>query len=128
MGERAVLLVEDDEALRSIIARHLRARGWSVIEARSAEDAVTCLDRGPRPDVVLLDINLPGDTGWDLLRAGPLAGRGAPPVVVATATAVSPRRLREFGVAGYLPKPSAMETIVSTIERIAGAHEGVSEG
>ena len=128
MGERAVLLVEDDEALRTIIARHLRARGWSVAEAPSAEDAVACLLRGPRPDLVLLDINLPGDTGWDLLRAGPLAGPDAPPVVVATATAISPRRLREFGVAGYLPKPSAMETIVSTIERIAGDHEGVPPG
>lgn len=128
MGERAVLLVEDDEALRSIIARHLRARGWAVIEAPSAEDAVTCLERGPRPDLVLLDINLPGDTGWDLLRAGPLARPNAPPVVVATATAISPRRLREFRVAGYLPKPSAMETIVSTIERLAEAHEGVPEG
>jgi DNA-binding NarL/FixJ family response regulator len=40
--------------------------------------------------------------------------------VVATATPISPRRLREFGVAGYLPKPFPMEALVSTLERLAG--------
>ena len=123
-----VLLVEDDEDLRPILARHLAAKGFRVAEAVSAEDATAQLAAGLTPALVLLDLNLPGDTGWDLLRAGPLAGPNAPPVVVATATAISPRRLREFGVAGYLPKPSAMETIVSTIERIAGRPEGVPKG
>lgn len=120
MADRSVLLVEDDEALRTIIARHLRARGWAVHEAPSAEEAGAALARGHRPDVVILDINLPGDTGWDLLRGGPLADPGRPPVVVATATPISPRRLREFGVAGYLPKPFPMEALVSTLERLAG--------
>ena len=36
-----------------------------------------------------------------------------------TATTVNPRRLRELGVAGYLPKPFAMETLVATVERVS---------
>ena len=73
MTERAaqVLLIEDDETLRQILARHLRAHGYDVDEAGSAEEAAAILAEGLRPDMVLLDINLPGDSGWDLLRTEP---------------------------------------------------------
>ena len=76
------------------------------------------LERGLRPALVLLDLNLPGDTGWDLLRGPALAAAGSPPVVIASATTVSPKRLAEFGVAGYLPKPFPLETLVATVERL----------
>ena len=42
----------------------------------------------------------------------------SPPVVVASATTINPSRLREYGVAGYLPKPFPLETLVSTVERL----------
>jgi CheY-like chemotaxis protein len=115
-----ILLVEDDESLRRILARHLRGEGYRVEEAGSAEDASAALARGPRPAVVLLDLNLPGDTGWDLLRGPALVEAGSPPIVITSATTVSPRLLAEFDVAGYLPKPFPLETLVSTIERLTG--------
>lgn len=117
MADGHILLVEDDESLRSVVARHLRARGWSVTEATSAEEAVLALATGPRPSLVLLDINLPGETGWDLLRGSGFASPGAPPVVIVSATTIGPHRLREFGVAGYLPKPFALETLLEVCER-----------
>jgi Response regulator len=72
---------------------------------------------GFRPTVVLLDINLPGASGWDLLRSGGLRAAGSPPVYVVSATSVPPARLREFGVAGFLPKPFAVPTLVEIVER-----------
>jgi DNA-binding response OmpR family regulator len=114
-----VLLVEDDESLRRILVRHLRAKGYQVQEAPTAEDAEQLLAEGPRPGLVILDLNLPGETGWDLLRGPALAAAGSPPVVLATATAVNPKRLAEFAVAGYLPKPFPLETLVDAIERLA---------
>lgn len=119
-ARRGVLIVEDDESLRRIVARHLRGHGYVVEEAVSAEGAVAVMHDGFRPGIVLLDLNLPGDTGWDLLRGNALAAAGAPPVVITSATTVSPKRLTEFGVAGYLPKPFPLETLVSTIERLLG--------
>ncbi len=116
----AILLVEDDENLRPILARHLRARGHQVTEAGSAEDATAALNSGLRPALVLLDLNLPGDTGWDFLRSPILGLAGSPPVIVTTATSVSPKRLTEFNVAGYLPKPFPIETLVATVERLTG--------
>ena len=116
--ELPLLLVEDDESLRRIVARHLRGRGYDVVDVASAEDAVGALDGGVRPSLVLLDLNLPGDTGWDLLRGPALAAAGSPPVVIASATTVNPRRLEEFRVAGYLPKPFPLDTLVDTVERL----------
>jgi len=115
---RRVLIVEDDESLRQIISRHLRAQRYEVDEAASAEGAAKALEDGLRPDVVILDLNLPGDTGWDLLRGPALAAAGSPPVIIASATTVSPKRLTEFGCAGYLPKPFPLDTLVATIERV----------
>ncbi len=116
-GMSRVLLVEDDALLAGIVARHLRARGDEVTVAGSEEGAVEALRAGYRPTVVLLDINLPGDSGWSLLRSSWLTEAGSPPVFVVTATAVPPARLREFGVAGSLPKPFALETLVEVVER-----------
>jgi DNA-binding response OmpR family regulator len=113
-----ILLVEDDAGLRTILARHLRALGYAVLEAASAEDADEALTPTAGPSLVVLDLNLPGDTGWDLLRGPALARAGSPPVVISSATTVDPRRLAEFGVDGYLPKPYPLETLVATIERL----------
>lgn len=113
-----LLLVEDDESLRRIVARHLRASGYDVTDVDSAEAAEAELEKGLRPGLVLLDLNLPGDTGWDLLRGPSLAAAGSPPVVIASATTVNPRRLTEFRVAGYLPKPFPLDTLVDTVERM----------
>jgi DNA-binding response OmpR family regulator len=114
----SLLIVEDDESLRRILARHLRGQGYDVTEATSAEEAVAVLVEGLRPALVLLDLNLPGDTGWDLLRGPALGGAGSPPVVITSATTVSPKRLAEFHIAGYLPKPFPLETLLATIERL----------
>jgi two-component system, OmpR family, response regulator len=112
-----ILLVEDDDSLRSTVARYLRLRGYAVLEADSAEQARERLATGPRPGLVLLDLNLPGDTGWELLRDGPLASGEGPPVVIVSAIPVGHRQLAEHRVAGYLPKPFPLDTLVSTVER-----------
>ena len=119
-----VLLVEDDETLAGLLSAHLRARGYQVTVAPTAEIATDLLGKGITPDLVLLDINLPGETGWSVLRSQAFEAAGRPPVVVASAMAVSPARLREFGVAGYLPKPFAMDTLGTTLDRLLTQGEG----
>ncbi len=122
-GNRRVLIVEDDESLRQIVTRHLRAQGYEVDEASSAEGAASAIEHGLRPAVVILDLNLPGDTGWDLLRGPALTTAGSPPVVITSATTVSPKRLAEFDCAGYLPKPFPLETLVATLERLLNSDD-----
>jgi DNA-binding response OmpR family regulator len=112
-----VLLVEDDEALATILVRHLEAHGIVTAVAESAGEADRLLDMGLRPDLLLLDINLPDETGWSVLRGPAYAAAGRPPVIVVTATQVPSSRLREFEVAGYLPKPFALATLMEIVER-----------
>lgn len=119
-----ILLVEDDEPLAGILSAHLTARGYQVTIARTAETAQALLSDALRPDIVLVDINLPGDTGWSVIRSAALVHAGDPPVVVASAMSVSPARLREYGVAGYLPKPFALETLTTTIDRLLSTEKG----
>jgi DNA-binding response OmpR family regulator len=114
-----VLIVEDDAPLAAIVARHLVAHGLPTEVVPSAEEAERRLDAGLRPTLVLLDINLPGETGWSLLRGPAYATAGRPRVVVVSATRIPTSRLREFGIAGYLPKPFAMETLLETVRRYA---------
>lgn len=118
MPQPEVLLIEDDEPLAGILSAHLQAHHYRVTVALTAEAAQAVLAAGLRPDVVLLDINLPGETGWSVVRSDALRAAGEPPVLVTSAMAVSPARLREFGCAGYLPKPFALDTLRSTIERL----------
>jgi len=122
-----ILLVEDDLPLATTVAKHLRARGHETRVAASAEEATAAIQSGYRPTIVLLDINLPGDSGWGFLRGGSLAAAGAPPVFIVSATAVPPSRLREFGCAGFLPKPFAMSTLVEVVDRCAAGASGESK-
>jgi DNA-binding NtrC family response regulator len=120
---RGVLLVEDDESLRTILARHLRRHGLEVSDVASAEEANDALVAGMRPALVVLDVNLPGATGWEFLRGPAFTGAGSPPVVITSATTVSPRRLAEFSCAGFLPKPFPLETLATTVERLLSTEE-----
>lgn len=114
-----ILLVEDDEVLAGILARHLRARGYRAVACGSAEAAVALLRDGVRPSLVILDINLPAATGWHVIRGPEFVAAGSPPVVVASATSIHPDRLSEPGVVGYLPKPFPLETFMDVVGRHA---------
>ena len=121
-----ILLVEDDVTLAAIISRHLRGRGHEAVVADSAEAATEVIRNGFRPTIVLLDITLPGASGWGFLRAGSLEAAGSPPVFVVSATTVPPSRLHEFGCAGYLPKPFAVPTLIEIAERHHSESDGAS--
>jgi DNA-binding response OmpR family regulator len=109
-----VLVVEDDEQLRRIITSNLSARGHDVRQASTASSALDALAE-EYPDLLILDINLPDRTGWDVLRDARLPDEVR--VLMLTAVPVSPRRLAEFRPVAYLPKPFPLEALL----RLAGS-------
>lgn len=111
-----VLLVEDEEPLRRIIARNLSRRGYDVTEAFSAATAIAVLRADVPFDVLLLDVNLPDQTGWDVLRA--LEVTQIPPVIVLTALRPTQHRLDEFRPAAVLLKPFPMDALVRLVGRV----------
>jgi DNA-binding response OmpR family regulator len=107
-----VLVVEDEPQLRMIVRANLEHRGVEVTEAGDAAEAIDLAMA--HPDLILLDINLPDRTGWDVLRELRAAGSETPTVVV-SAVRVPPGRLRDFGVIAYLPKPFPIDALVRLV-------------
>ncbi|HLI08226.1 MAG TPA: response regulator [Ktedonobacteraceae bacterium] len=128
-----ILLVEDDPIIRDLLQRNLVARGHEVRVAEDAGSALLHL-QSTHFNLIILDINLPDQTGWEVLRTalqnGWLAAQEIEgedtklPVVVLSAVRVSPRRLDEFHPLAYLPKPFPMEAILRLAREAAGRRYG----
>jgi DNA-binding response OmpR family regulator len=112
---RSVLLVEDEATFRRVIARNLSGRGLDVREVGTAAEAVD-VSTADRPDLMLLDINLPDRSGWDVLRELHRLGIDVPTIVV-SAVRVSQSRLEEFHPMAYLPKPFPLEALLRLVFR-----------
>jgi DNA-binding response OmpR family regulator len=110
---RQVLLVEDEPALRRVLARNLSARGLDVREAGTVSAALEAI-AAHRPDLILLDINLPDRTGWDVMREMNRLNTRVPTIVV-SAVRVSQSRLDEFHPLAYLPKPFPIEALLRLV-------------
>ncbi len=114
-----VLIVEDDDELRHGMTRRLQASGYAVVNAEDGVGAIS-VARHERPDVVLLDLGLPGGDGLAVLeRYANLPELSAIPVVVLTGR--DPRTAepatRKFHVAAFLQKPVDNKDLVEAIER-----------
>ncbi len=106
-----VLLVEDDAPLADVIARNLRARGHLLAVTSTAEEAVLAMAES-WPDAVVLDVNLPDLTGWDVLRGLSAADRRRLSVIVISAAPISEKRVVEFQPLRHLQKPFPIEALV----------------
>ncbi len=112
-----IMLVEDDTALRAMIGKHLRARGFVVDERGEAEgEATDSLARKGSYDLLITDLHLPGMSGTELTRMA-LTQQPMTPVVVITGDPEAARESRPFsqGRVTYLLKPFALEDLDGAI-------------
>ena len=115
---KTVLVVDDEATVRFLLSRVLSHSGYSVEVATDGESALERI-RASRPDLVVLDLMMPGLDGWGVLER--LKGSAAPPpilVVTAHGDSETPRRAAEAGAAGYLTKPFALKKLVEACARI----------
>jgi CheY-like chemotaxis protein len=114
-----VLVVEDEPENRLFIGLMLRTEGYEVVEAEDGPTALSRLRQDPMPDLILLDVMMPGLNGWQVfeqVRSDERTRRI--PVVMLTALAQRSdvERAVELGVDGYLTKPFEPVDLIHTIE------------
>jgi DNA-binding response OmpR family regulator len=121
-----ILLVEDEAPLANVLARNLSARGYDVDVAGTAEEALALLVG--IPDVIVLDVNLPDMTGWDVLRRLSEDDRARLKVIVISAAPISPKRVEEFRPARTLQKPFPLDSLVRALRELSESTEGENGG
>lgn len=113
-----ILLVEDHEEIWDFLSRRLKRRGYDVTVATDGQQAVDKA-RAERPDIVLLDMNLPILDGWTvagLIRSSPDTAKT--PIIALTAHAMSGDREKAIaaGCDDYHPKPVDFAKLLTQIE------------
>jgi two-component system OmpR family response regulator len=115
---KKVLVVDDEATVRYLLSHVLTHAGYAVEVATDGESALEGIQAG-RPDLVVLDLMMPGLDGWGVLerlKASPFR----PPVLVVSAHGDSetPGRAAQAGAAGYMTKPFALKKLVETCGQI----------
>ncbi|MEV5747176.1 response regulator [Actinoallomurus sp. NPDC052308] len=118
-----VLVVDDDEVIRQLIAVNLQLEGFEVLTAVDGQD---CLDRvrDIAPDVITLDVMMPRLDGWVTavkLRDDPLTRDIKVVMITARAQEHDIRRGHEIGVDAYVTKPFDPAELIRTVRELAGA-------
>jgi len=118
MANELILIVEDNEKNRKLAKDVLQVKGYRTIEAESAEAGLELIAK-ERPDLVLMDIHLPGMNGIEALKNMRAAEATRAIPVFAFTASVMPQDRREImqaGFDGFLSKPINLKEFVATIE------------
>lgn len=118
-----ILLVDDDEEVGELAQLLLMKRGHSVKRVLTGEDCLTLLDSGYHPDLILMDVFMPGKDGLQITREikNNPATRDIPVLlftVMGTLNGIE-EAAKRVGAIGYIPKPFNLSEFLSRIESLA---------
>jgi DNA-binding response OmpR family regulator len=122
-----VLLVEDEPSVGELVRGYLAKDGYSVVWARTGEDALVELGRHP-VRLVLLDIGLPGKDGFDVCRE--IRARSRVPIMMLTARDEEPDKVVgfELGADDYVTKPFSPRELVARMKAVLRRSESQQQG
>lgn len=120
MIARRILVVEDNDMNMQLVEFLLEEGGYDIVKATSGEEALSLTRDGAAPDLILMDIHLPGMDGLSVVRAMKEDSRTARvPILALTAHAMRGDRDRflEAGCDGYISKPIDVKTFLTSIQQ-----------
>jgi CheY-like chemotaxis protein len=118
--QRTILIVDDETDVTEVVSFWLRKEGFRVLTASEAAEGLA-LAKAEQPDAVLLDVMMPGISGWEMLERLKAADQTKDiPVLMMTVLAESRflRQAAEHDAAGYIRKPFKPEAVVRTIKGV----------
>ncbi len=122
--KQTVLIADDDPGVAAIVARALEPTGCEVLKAANGTEALSAANRA-RPDLVLLDVRMPGLSGWGVLARL----RGAPatrmtPVMMLTGCGETHDKIEGFGLGAddYVTKPFSMDELRARVHTLLRRH------
>ena len=112
-----VLVVDDEPIVRDVVARYLGRDGYTVLEAGDGDTARALLEQG-QPELVVLDVMLPGTDGLELMRW--IRARGDLPVILLTARGDESDRIvgLELGADDYVTKPFSPRELAARVRTV----------
>lgn len=113
----SVLVVDDDSTVREVVARVLEQAGATVVAAADGRDAESALEAGTF-DLVVLDLEMPGCTGYDVLAS--IAGGERPAVLVLSGSLEAEVHAKEAGADAFAAKPVRAAALVELAATLAG--------
>jgi CheY-like chemotaxis protein len=118
---KSALIVDDDRSIVDGLSDYLGHDGYTVFAAGDGSEALALLNGGLRPDVIVLDLLMPGMDGWDFRTAQLNKPSLAEiPVVVISASGFSTLTVvKQLRVDEYLPKPLDPEAVVRVLDRLS---------
>ena len=126
MTEARLLVVDDEPNILELLSASLRFAGFDVVTATNGEDALAQAD-ATSPDLVVLDVMMPGLNGFDVARALRRGGNRVP-VVFLTAKDSTEDRVEGLTIGGddYVTKPFSLEEVVARIRAVLRRTSGTS--
>ena len=117
-----IMIVEDDDELNDILQYNLTRAGYNVVQVWDGRAAIDAVRNSP-PDLLLLDVMLPGADGWEVCRSladSPELLRI--PIIVFTAKSAPEDfdQARQFNLAGFFTKPYATQDVLRHVSRVLG--------
>jgi excisionase family DNA binding protein len=112
-----VLIVDDDDRLREFVRVNLEMEGYAVVEAQDAEQGLSAVEAQP-PDLILLDVMMPGVDGWEMLRrVQERHGVGSIPVIMFSGK-VDEADVAARGAQGFIGKPFDPQQLIESTKQL----------
>jgi CheY-like chemotaxis protein len=122
-----VLAIDDDRLAHRIIAASLQTCGIDLICAETGEQGVRIANEH-RPEVMLVDLELPDFNGLEVIASVRAAAGTSPPKIIVISGQERPKSLESHGVASFLPKPVRSEVLREEVLRVLGGQDGSISG
>lgn len=123
---KKILIIEDEPNIRELVLYNLQANGYEGIQAEDGIMGITMVHT-EKPDLILLDIMLPGKNGYDICRELRSEGNNTPIIMLTAKTEEIDKVLGlEFGADDYISKPFGIRELMARIKAVLRRYENIA--